>query len=85
MQYILANLGISPNFGTPDFVNLKFPTTMRIDYVRVYQPSDAINVGCNPADFPTQKYIDQYVNSLHRLVKMLIVREDTSGRTQTRT
>lgn len=57
-QYIIANLGLSLGFGVVDFQNLIFPATMSIDYIRVYQPSDAINIGCDPVDFPTADYIN---------------------------
>lgn len=60
-QYIIANLGISENFGDVDFERLTFPTTMRVDYIRVYQRPDQKNIGCDPDDFPTQAYINQYV------------------------
>ena len=53
------NLGISENFGTVDYDNLKFPSTMRVDWIRVYQDPDSINVGCDPPDFPTAEYIKQ--------------------------
>jgi len=33
---------------------------MKVDYIRVYQPSDQINIGCDPPDFPTAAYIEQY-------------------------
>ena len=33
---------------------------MRVDYVRVYQPQDAINVGCDPDDYPTYDYIESH-------------------------
>ena len=55
------NLGISENFGTVDYDNLKFPSTMRVDWIRVYQDPDNINIGCDPTDFPTAAYIDEYV------------------------
>ena len=58
-QYLIANLGISPNFEAPDFTALTFPTTMKIDWIRVYQPKNAINVGCDPKDFPTAAYITE--------------------------
>jgi beta-glucanase (GH16 family) len=58
-QYLIANLGISPNFETPDFTALTFPTTMSIDWIRVYQPKNAINIGCDPKDFPTAAYINE--------------------------
>jgi hypothetical protein len=63
MQYIIANLGISENFGTVDFENLVFPTTMRIDYIRVYQRPDEKNIGCDPPEFPTAAYINQYIEA----------------------
>ncbi|KAF8213214.1 glycoside hydrolase family 16 protein [Mycena galopus ATCC 62051] len=58
--YIIANLGMSTNFGTVDLADLTFPAIMRVDYIRVYQPTNAINIGCDPADFPTAAYINQY-------------------------
>ncbi|KAF8958578.1 beta-glucan synthesis-associated protein-domain-containing protein [Flammula alnicola] len=57
-MYIIANLGLSLGFGVVDFENLIFPATMSIDYIRVYQPANAINIGCDPKDFPTANYID---------------------------
>ena len=57
----MANLGISKNFGDVDVGNLQFPAVMLVDYIRVYQDPDNINIGCDPADFPTQAYIEKYV------------------------
>ena len=54
---------MSTNFGPVDLANLPFPATMRIDYIRVYQHPDQKNVGCDPADFPTKAYIDQYIEA----------------------
>ncbi|KAF9026905.1 glycoside hydrolase family 16 protein [Hymenopellis radicata] len=62
-MYILANLGMSGNFGEVDLQHLTFPTTMSIDYVRVYQPKSAINIGCDPDDFPTKAYIEEYLEA----------------------
>jgi len=59
-MYILANLGMSTNFGTVDLAHLTFPTTLKLDYVRVYQYPDSINIGCDPPDFPTAAYINAY-------------------------
>ncbi|KAJ7169728.1 beta-glucan synthesis-associated [Mycena filopes] len=59
--YIIANLGMSTNFGVVDFEHLIFPAVMRVDYIRVYQPKNAINVGCDPEGFPTQAYINEYL------------------------
>lgn len=58
-QYLIANLGMSTNFGTVDLKHLPFPATMRVDYIRVYQRSDSKNIGCDPPDFPTADYINQ--------------------------
>ncbi|KAJ6571989.1 glycoside hydrolase family 16 protein [Mycena capillaripes] len=60
-MYILANLGMSTKFGAVDLDHLTFPTTMSMDYVRVYQYEDSINIGCDPPDFPTQQYINTYI------------------------
>lgn len=58
---MIINLGISGSFGYVDVENLKFPTTMAVDYIRVYQHPDNINYGCDPEQFPTQSYINQCV------------------------
>ncbi|KIY51180.1 SKN1-domain-containing protein, partial [Fistulina hepatica ATCC 64428] len=52
-MHIIANLGMSRNFGPVDLDNLVFPTTMSIDWVRVYQKERQHNIGCDPEDFPT--------------------------------
>jgi len=62
-MYILANLGISHAFGFVDFDHLTFPSIMRIDYVRVYQDPDNINIGCDTPDYPTQAYINTYIEA----------------------
>ena len=63
-KYIIVNLGMSKNFGNIDFDHLVFPAQMRVDYIRVYQDVDAINIGCNPKNFPTEDYINQFVYCL---------------------
>jgi hypothetical protein len=62
-MYIIANLGMSANFGKVDLPDLTFPSSMRIDWIRVYQPANAINIGCDPPDFPTAAYINQYIEA----------------------
>ncbi|KAL5519142.1 hypothetical protein ACEPAH_825 [Sanghuangporus vaninii] len=62
-MYILLNLGMSENFGYVDEDHLTFPTSMKVDYVRVYQRPDQKNIGCDPPDFPTQAYINQYIEA----------------------
>jgi hypothetical protein len=41
---------------------MEFPAVMLIDYVRVYQRSGNINVGCDPADYPTAAYINAHIS-----------------------
>ncbi|KAG6844560.1 hypothetical protein H0H87_005902 [Tephrocybe sp. NHM501043] len=62
-MYMIINLGMSENFGKVDFEHLPFPVQMRVDYIRVYQPHDSINYGCNPTDFPTAEYINTYIDA----------------------
>lgn len=62
-MYIIANLGMSTNFGPVDLDHLTFPTTMKVDYIRVYQDPDNINYGCDPDDFPTEAYINAYIEA----------------------
>ena len=56
------NLAISNNFAQIDFADLVFPAVMKVDWVRIYQPKNAINIGCDPKDFPTAAYINEYVH-----------------------
>ena len=63
LQYLIANLGMSYNFGDIDLTHIPFPVHLRIDYIRVYQPSNARNVGCDPPDFPTAKYIEKHIEA----------------------
>ena len=62
-QYLIINLGMSSNFGFVDLEHLPFPVTMSVDWIRVYQPSDSINYTCDPPDFPTQEYINTYIEA----------------------
>ena len=50
---------MSSNFGFVDLDHLSFPTTMKVDWIRVYQDPDNINIGCDPPDFPTKAYIEE--------------------------
>ena len=70
------NFGMSPGFQFVDFANLPFPATMLIDYVRVYHPKGSKNIGCDPPDFPTAKYINTYIKStqVHMRLRRLLLR-----------
>lgn len=54
---IILNLGVSNNWAYIDWASIVFPSTMRIDYVRVYQPEGMNQVTCDPSDHPTYDYI----------------------------
>ncbi|KAJ3512173.1 hypothetical protein NLJ89_g3680 [Agrocybe chaxingu] len=57
-MYVILNLGMSPSFQQPDFQNLRFPASMYIDYVRIYQRRGVENgLTCNPPNMPTSDYI----------------------------
>ncbi|EJU00016.1 glycoside hydrolase family 16 protein [Dacryopinax primogenitus] len=62
-MYILANLGISENFGAIDYDQLVFPVYLLVDYVRVYQRQGQTNIGCDPADHPTAAYINKHIEA----------------------
>lgn len=59
---IIMNLGISNNWAYIDWPSMNFPCEMRVDYVRVYQPQDAIDMTCDPVDYPTYNYIQNHLN-----------------------
>ncbi|KAH7887543.1 glycoside hydrolase family 16 protein [Phlebopus sp. FC_14] len=61
--YLIINLGMSTNFGEVDLDHLPFPCHLRVDYIRVYQPSNARNIGCDPKDYPTADYINTYLEA----------------------
>lgn len=56
-MYFIINIAVSKNFaGGPNAIILD-PGELFVDYVRVYQHPDRINVGCSPPDYPTADYI----------------------------
>ncbi|KAF8527499.1 glycoside hydrolase family 16 protein [Hysterangium stoloniferum] len=61
---IIINFGMSPGFQHADFKNLKFPSVMFVDYVRVYQlPGVEDGVTCDPKAYPTADYIQAHINA----------------------
>ncbi|PVV00886.1 hypothetical protein BB560_004715 [Smittium megazygosporum] len=56
-MYIIMNLSLSKRFGVVEWERLKFPATLYIDYVRVYQQPNKIRISCDPDDRPTRDYI----------------------------
>ncbi|KAF3937421.1 hypothetical protein ABW19_dt0207707 [Dactylella cylindrospora] len=60
---IILNVGVSNNWAYIDWPSLKFPTTMYIDYVRIYQPEGSESVTCDPPGYPTTEYISDHMNA----------------------
>ncbi|KAG8981100.1 hypothetical protein FRC05_004000 [Tulasnella sp. 425] len=58
---IVMNLGISESFQTVDTSTLTLPAHLRFDYIRVYQRKGQTNVGCDPENYPTAKYINDHI------------------------
>lgn len=59
---LVMNFGISNSWAYIDWPSLHFPMEMRVSHVRVYQPADKVNIGCDPDDYPTYDYIQQHWN-----------------------
>ncbi|KZF23475.1 glycoside hydrolase family 16 protein [Xylona heveae TC161] len=57
---IILNLGISNSWTWIDWARLTFPTVMRIDYVRWYQPEGEEVVTCDPPGYETTEYISNH-------------------------
>ncbi|TFK40642.1 glycoside hydrolase family 16 protein [Crucibulum laeve] len=63
-MYMIFNLGMAFNFQAQDFKHLTFPSTMYIDYVRVYQRQGVKNgVTCDPPNMPTADYIEKHLQA----------------------
>lgn len=58
---IVMNLGMSNNWAYIDWTSINFPVIMSVDYVRLYQPNDTINLTCDPPGFPTFDYINNHL------------------------
>lgn len=67
-MFVIFNFAMSDTFTKVDLDRLGFPADYKVDYVRVYQEKESINVGCSPKDYPTEQYIackhDTYVHTL---------------------
>lgn len=79
-MYLILNLGMSEGFGHIDWDEMEFSYRMSIDWVRVYQPEDQQNVGCDPPDYPTKvrggkrKNECPFADGVHRCSKDYIQR-----------
>jgi beta-glucanase (GH16 family) len=57
---MVLNLGMSGSWGAMDLAALKFPTVMRIDYVRIYQKAGQETITCDPPGYPTTDFISNH-------------------------
>ncbi|UJO13308.1 Beta-glucan synthesis-associated protein KRE6 [Fulvia fulva] len=57
---MILNLGFSHSWVNIDMANLRFPTVMRIDYVRWYQKPGDEMVTCDPPGYETTDYIRRH-------------------------
>lgn len=62
-MHIIINLGLAPSFQEQDYAAMKFPTSMYVDYVRVYQREGVNNINCDPSSHPTANYIQNHLNA----------------------
>ncbi|PVU86150.1 hypothetical protein BB559_006640 [Furculomyces boomerangus] len=45
------------SFGPIDYEKIIFPASLYVDYVRLYQHPDRIQLSCDPSNRPTAQYI----------------------------
>ena len=57
---IILSLGISYSWCQVLLADLKFPTVMHVDYVRIYQREGQKSVTCDPDGWPTTQYIKDH-------------------------
>jgi len=62
---IVLNVAMSPNWQPIDLTTMVFPSEMLVDYVRVYQQENRVNIGCSPEDYPTADYIANHAEAYH--------------------
>ncbi|KAF7863199.1 hypothetical protein EAF04_007282 [Stromatinia cepivora] len=57
---MVLNLGISGSWSEILIGELRFPTTMYVDYVRIYQREGEESVTCDPEGYETTEYIREH-------------------------
>ncbi|KAF2154164.1 glycoside hydrolase family 16 protein [Myriangium duriaei CBS 260.36] len=57
---MILNLGISNSWTNINWEALKFPTVMRVDYIRLYQREGDESVTCDPPGYETTEYIAKH-------------------------
>ncbi|CAX41430.1 beta-glucan synthase, putative [Candida dubliniensis CD36] len=58
---IILNMGLSYMWNPRVNIDeLKLPAKFLIDYIRIYQPNNIIEMTCDPIDYPTDDYIQSH-------------------------
>ena len=57
---MILNLGFSASWTQILLGDLKFPTVMHVDYVRIYQDPKHVSTTCDPPGYPTTDYIKNH-------------------------
>jgi hypothetical protein len=60
---MVLNLGMSGSWSEILLGDLKFPTIMHIDYVRLYQEAGQTITTCDPPGYPTTEYIANHADA----------------------
>ncbi|CCE78074.1 Piso0_000687 [Millerozyma farinosa CBS 7064] len=60
---VVMNLGLSTSWVYIDWPALHFPSHLRVDYIRVYQPEKNVSITCDPTDYPTYDYIESHLDA----------------------
>lgn len=60
---LIINLGLSKAWSKVELDTIQFPVYLDVDYVRIYQPKDKINLTCDPEKYPTYDYIKKHYNA----------------------
>jgi hypothetical protein len=60
---MVLNLGMSGSWSEILLGDLKFPTIMHIDYVRLYQEPGQTITTCDPPGYPTTEYIANHADA----------------------
>lgn len=62
---VVLNVGMSNSWTGIDIGALRFPTMMRVDYVRWYQRPGQHSVTCDPPGYETTEYIKNHPSAYH--------------------
>ena len=59
-SYVMFNLALSNDWSPPSS-HLKFPGTLQVDYVRIWQEEKAQQMSCSPPSHPTEQFIKTHL------------------------